>query len=56
MGSDVLAYVPDESLLIRALDPKCVTSWADFEYVLSLVVENRILKLYVAHLAALALQ
>ena len=51
-----LVHVPDESLLIRSIDSNNVNSWADFEYVLSLVLENRILKLYVAHLARLSNQ
>jgi hypothetical protein len=42
--------VTDENALICALDLKQILSWQDFEYVLCLVIENRILKLYQAHL------
>ena len=45
-----MLVVTDESALICALDPKQILSWQDFEYVLCLVIENRLLKLYQAHL------
>lgn len=49
--SDQLVIVSDESALISSIDQKQIISWLDFEYVLCLVLENRILKLYQAHLA-----
>lgn len=48
-----LMYVPDEVLLIKGIDAKAVATWVDFEFVLTAIVENRILKIYVAHLQAL---
>ena len=48
---DELVIVADETALICAIDPKQIVSWPDFEYVLCLVLENRILKLYQTHLA-----
>ena len=45
-----MLVITDESALICALDPKQILSWQDFEYVLCLVIENRLLKLYQAHL------
>ena len=45
-----LLLIAEESTLITALDPKQILSWPDFEYVLCLVIENRILRLYQAHL------
>ena len=42
--------IPDEGMLIRAIDQKQITSWAQFEYVLTVIVENRLLRLYQAHL------
>ena len=45
-----LLIIADEAALISALDTKQILSWQDFEYVLSLVIENRILRLYQAHL------
>ena len=41
-----LALIPDEAMLIKAIDQKQITSWADFEYVLTVIVENRLLRLY----------
>lgn len=45
-----LILIPDEAMLIKAIDQKQITSWSEFEYVLTVVVENRILRLYQAHL------
>ncbi len=42
--------VSDEAALISALDTKQILSWSDFEYVLCLIIENRVLKLYLAYL------
>lgn len=44
--TDQLVIVSDESALISSIDQKQIVSWLDFEYVLCLVLENRILKLY----------
>lgn len=41
-----LVLIPDEAMLIKAIDQKQITSWADFEYVLTVIVENRLLRLY----------
>ena len=46
-SNGLLQYVPDEFLLVKAIDSKNVTEWDDFEYLLSILIENRILKLYV---------
>ena len=35
---------------MKAIDPKQIKSWQDFEFLLSLIVENRILKVFVGHL------
>lgn len=43
----MLMYVPDEFLLVKAIDTKNVTDWDDFEFLLTIIIENRILKLYV---------
>jgi hypothetical protein len=43
-------FIEDESKLVKAIDPKQIKSWQDFEYLLSLIVENRILKVFVNHL------
>ena len=43
-------YINDESILIKSFDSKKIVSWDDFEYILTILVENRILKVYVAHL------
>ena len=45
-SQDQLVIVSDEAALISAIDQKQIASWPDFEYVLCLVVENRILRLY----------
>ncbi len=42
--------VSDEAALISALDTRQILSWSDFEYVLCLIIENRVLKLYLAYL------
>ena len=47
---DQLLLIADETAMISALDQKQIQSWTDFEYVLCLIIENRILKLYQAHL------
>ena len=47
---DQLLLIADESALMTALDSKQILSWPDFEYVLCLVIENRILRLYQANL------
>lgn len=45
-----LVLIPDEAMLIKSIDQKQITSWADFEYILTVIVENRLLRLYQAHL------
>lgn len=41
-----LVLIPDEAMLIKSIDQKQITSWADFEYILTVIVENRLLRLY----------
>ena len=41
-----LIIIPDEDLLIGAIDQKQITSWSEFEYILSIIIENRLLRLY----------
>lgn len=53
-GKPGLVYISDEQLLIKSIDSKAIASWSDFEYILSIIVENRILKVYVAHQTKLA--
>lgn len=48
-NKDTTVWVNDELLLIKSIDSKAIVNWDDFEYVLSVVVENRILKVFVAH-------
>ena len=36
--------------MIKSFDTKRIQSWNDFEYILSVIIENRILKVYVGHL------
>jgi len=50
VDSGPLIYMPDETLFIRSFDAKAVVCWTDFEYVLTLILENRILKVYSTHL------
>lgn len=45
-----LLLIPDESMLIKAIDQKQITSWTEFEFVLTVILENRLLRLYQAHL------
>ena len=42
--------MPDETLFIRSFDAKAVVCWTDFEYVLTLILEHRILNVYSTHL------
>lgn len=48
--SNEIVYINDETLLIKSFDTKRIQSWNDFEYILSVIIENRILKVYVGHL------
>lgn len=54
--SHTFAYINDEQLFVKSIDSKQITTWSDFEFVLSMVVENRILKVFVAHQVQLSLQ
>lgn len=45
-GGGELLLIPDEFMLIKAIDQKQITSWTEFEYVLTVIVENRLLRLY----------
>ena len=49
-SANEVIIIPDEHLLISAVDPKQISSWTEFEYILSIIVENRLLRLYQAHL------
>jgi hypothetical protein len=49
-------YLDDEVLFVKSIDSKAICSWDDFEYILSIVVENRILKVFVAHQVKLSLE
>jgi hypothetical protein len=42
-------YLEDELSFIKAIDAKSIKNWDDFEYILSVIVENRIIKVFVAH-------
>lgn len=44
------AFILDEESLFKAIDPKLIASWEQFEYLLCLVIENRIYILYQNHL------
>lgn len=48
--SNETIYLNDEALLIKSFDLKRILSWSDFEYILSVIIENRILKVYVGYL------
>jgi hypothetical protein len=48
--SSEIVYINDETLLIKSFDPKRIQSWNDFEYILSVIIENRILKVYLGNL------
>lgn len=41
-------YLQDEKLFIKSIDSKSILTWDDFQYILSVLVENRILKVFVA--------
>ena len=45
-----LLLIADEATMMSALDPKQILSWPDFEYILCFIIENRLLRLYQAHL------
>ena len=45
-----LVLIADEGAMMAAIDPKQILSWPDFEYILCLVIENRLLRLFQAHL------
>ena len=49
-GKTVL--LPDENLIIKAIDATKINTWEEFEIVLSIVVENRFMRLFQAHLDA----
>jgi hypothetical protein len=49
-------YLDDEVLFVKSIDSKAISSWEDFEFILSVVVENRILKVFVAHQVKLSLE
>mmetsp|Transcript_41328 Transcript_41328/g.39795 ORF Transcript_41328/g.39795 Transcript_41328/m.39795 type:complete len:102 (+) Transcript_41328:481-786(+) len=42
--------ITDEDLLIKAIDSKKIDSWEEFESILLLVLENRVLQIYQTHL------
>ena len=44
--------LPDENLIIKAIDATKINTWEEFEFVLSIVVENRFMRLFQAHLDA----
>ena len=45
-SANEVIIIPDEHQLISAVDPKQISSWTEFEYILSIIVENRLLRLY----------
>ena len=49
-SADQLVFIQNEAALIGAIDSKEVKTWNEFEYVLSVVIENRLLIIYRAHL------
>lgn len=49
-ASNSLILVADEDALINAIDQKSIQTWNDFEYILSVIIENRILRVYQSHL------
>jgi hypothetical protein len=42
----------DEMTFIKAVDPNKITSWKEFEFLISVLIENRLLRLYQADLEA----
>ena len=43
-------FIVEEELLFKAVDSAAVKNWEDFEYVLAVIIENRMLQLYQSHL------
>jgi hypothetical protein len=39
-------YIQDEELFFKAIDPNLIKSWEQFEYLLTLIIENRLLLLF----------
>lgn len=44
--------IPDENQFIKAIDATKVQNWIEFEFLLSVLIENRLLRLYQADLEA----
>jgi hypothetical protein len=45
-----LIFVQDEAQFIKAIDATKIETWVEFEFLLTVLIENRLLKLYQADL------
>jgi hypothetical protein len=36
-------FIAEEDLFVKALDASLIKNWEDFEYLLSVIIENRLL-------------
>ena len=45
-GSNSLIFLEDEAKLIKAIDASSIETWVEFEFLLTVIIENRLLKLY----------
>ena len=43
-------FVLEEEVLVKAIDSSLIKNWEDFEFSLSVIIENRLLQLYQSHL------
>lgn len=50
MDTQEKLFIVEEDLLVKAIDSALIKTWPDFEYILSVIVENRLLQLYQSHL------
>jgi hypothetical protein len=43
-------FIGEEDLFVTSIDASLIKTWEEFEYVLAVIIENRLLQVYQGHL------
>jgi hypothetical protein len=49
-SSNERLFIGEEDLFVTSIDASQIKTWEEFEYVLSVIIENRLLQVYQGHL------
>jgi hypothetical protein len=50
VGENERLFIGEEDLFVTSIDATQIKTWEEFEYILAVIIENRLLQVYQGHL------